>query len=287
MGCVPRMESSAEHDRQRPSEPAAVVTAVGYTPKDLFSTIVGCVLRFTLRKRRLSVRRHLNVLRDRMLVDDIARSEKIVFRFHALYYRQLILKRYTHMVNTPLVPMVPRRGGLLLLTVHKGPWDSAARWLVSHSGQSEIYVVAKPQRFAVVSRWVERRRLAVAVREVWHSDRNEVARICQELLQDGRVVVIFADRDYWNGEPNSILFGRTTSLPLELLSQILHKSVPTVLAGSARFVGKGKCEGLTWVLPKIMVDSHGDLRDPTILTRSLEQMIETDPLQWHMFSKRW
>lgn len=254
-----------------------------YMPDDRYSKAVGALLRGFISQRRKSVKDHVQALSP-IIPDFNSRrdAEAAAFRFHALYYRQFFGMRPTTVVDPPSMTDMKAGRGVLFLTAHVGPWDSAARWLLETTGRPRLYVVAKEQPMRAVTKLVRHKRQAFGVYDVWASDPGGVAEECRRLLLANELVVIFADRNYWENRTNATLFGQPTSLPIGLIKQVCDTPDVVQLAGVTVWQSKDTCRA--WRLEQ----SEFPMVDGTVDVPGLvESLVRFAPMQWHMFSRRW
>lgn len=258
--------------------------AVAFKPKSRTARAAGLLLSLIPARRR-SVREHLAVLRRSTVVEQ-SPSLSDCFRFHALYYWQL----WRAGVGIDLRPdaatekCVLQRSehGRLILTVHVGPWDAAAKWLIDNGACKRLYVVGRPQRMRFIDSWLARRRSVVGAHVVWSEDRKQVGRRCAGLLEAGETVVLFIDRDYWIATPaNALLFDAPTRLADELASEILPFAGEVVFTVS---YFTGSADGVLASVPVCIPD---DVGLGSLLRTLTEDAVRVAPAQWHMFSRRW
>lgn len=213
-----------------------------YLPTDTYSTVVGSLLQRLLRSRRRAVATHLGILGDTVGRLSRQEAETAAFRFHALYYRQFFLGRGgTRMLTSPSMTAARPGKGVLFLTAHIGPWDSAAKWILRATCRDRLFVVAKEQPLPFLTGAVRRIRQRFGAYDIWDQDPRQVAHECKRRLRDGELVVIFVDRDYWHSGSTAELFGEPTTLPIDLARSVAETHGVVVMAGAAKWASATTC----------------------------------------------
>lgn len=260
-------------------------TAVREPPGSLATSLLGLFIWAVYPGMRRRLTDHMKALERASVVKPGLKRVATAWRLHGLWLAQLLLRDVV-IDDAEAAAMFSRLPqGLLVLTIHQGPWDVAGAWLASFAPGSGVYVVAKPQRLRVVDRWVRARRREVGAQNVWERTPTLTGQRCAALLRAGETVVIFIDRDYWSSESNCALFGKRTRLPVEVVQPALQ-AASSVIAGAAIFTGRHTAAIYYEPAspPSDPSDSSGVLYWITELT---EKMVKRSPLQWHMFSDRW
>lgn len=242
--------------------------------RSLFSTLAGFVLQTTLPNRRRQARTHTSHLQNIGLLNGQPNTIlRLCFRFHGRYYFQLAFPERCRATG---VEELDDPRGALILTAHVGPWDSAGRYLAARF----------PERLGVIVRYVRpmwvncrlnalRRSFGLQLfyRDVTDTDE------CREFINQGNILVVFADRDYSASGPPVTLFGMRTTVD-RLFADLVREVSPDRIFIAATSYGPNDAT--------VRLERFTQTPDSAqAVAEAAERVIRCAPNQWHMFSPHW
>jgi KDO2-lipid IV(A) lauroyltransferase len=225
----------------------------------------------------------------------VRRAAAMAFRCQALNYVDLLrLNRLTareldasvvHGDLTPLYAAMSQGKGAVILAAHVGNVDFVGQWLALHGFTvHSVMERLQPERLFNL---VTAQRSAVGLQ--MHVAEPSVIGTLTEVLREGGVVALVADRDLGGrGEPVEF-FGRTTRLPVGPALLSLRTGAPLVPAYGLRLPDNRM---YVTVRPPLTLarsrDLRADLREGLKkVARSLEECISVAPEQWIVFEPLW
>jgi len=253
--------------------------------------IGGLWHRFGADHRRARVRSHLTRIRPEASSQELDRLTRAAyvsyvrywvdaFRVHRMDVEE-VAARVT-LDNTQAVDRTLDDGGAILATQHLGSWDVGALWSI-WGGWPMTVVAEVVEPRALFDRFVRLRQQAGAgviplVRGGDMIDRLE------ELVNDGGLATLLADRDLTGRGPVVSFFGEPCRLP----------AGPAVLArrtGRPVSVASFVCDGPDWL--GVCQGEPLDLSNLSVaagtqrLAWRMEELIRRFPEQWHVFVRQW
>ncbi len=268
---------------RRLPEPVAFGLAVAGAP----------VFRLAAGAQRLQLRRNLR----RVLPDaDEAELDRLVvagFRSYARYFVEAfraaditpaqVEARTTTDGFAHLDAALERGRGVVVLLAHHGSWDMAARWAESHGGYHLAVVAEIVKPPALFEKFVALRE-AVGLEVVPLRRGDDVKERLAEVLAANHLVGLLSDRDLTGKGPIVDLFGAATRVPrgpIELVRRTGAALVPITML---------QRPGRRWhlqALPEIDVASGTMEEAGAALAGGIEDLVRTDPAQWHALSPVW
>jgi phosphatidylinositol dimannoside acyltransferase len=175
-----------------------------------------------------------------------------------------------------------RGRGVVVLLAHHGSWDVAARWAECQG--YHLAVVAEVVRPRALFEKFVRLREAIGLEVVPLRRGDDVKGRLAEVLAANHLVGLLSDRDLTAKGPIVELFGepsRVPAGPVQLARRTRAALVPVaVLQRPDR-----RCHFRA--LPEIDVHSGTEEEAYAAMARGLEDIICTDPVQWHALSPVW
>jgi phosphatidylinositol dimannoside acyltransferase len=172
--------------------------------------------------------------------------------------------------------------GAIVLLAHHGSWDTAARW--GETTGYHLAVVAEVVRPRVLFAKFVRLREAIGLEVVPLRRGDDMRGRLSEVLAANHMVGLLSDRDLSGTAPVVSFFGEDARIPPGPVILSRRTGAPIVPITMLQRPGR------TWhvqALPALDV-SGGDLTAGCqVLARALEDLIRTDPAQWHAFSPVW
>jgi phosphatidylinositol dimannoside acyltransferase len=172
--------------------------------------------------------------------------------------------------------------GAIVLLAHHGSWDMAARW-----GESQGYhlaVVAEMVRPRKLFEKFVRLREEIGLEVVPLRRGDDLAGRLTEVLADNHIVGLLSDRDLTGRAPVVDFFGEPARIPYGPVVLSRRSGAPIVPVTMIQRPGR------RWhieVFPEVDV-SHGTVEDGCqAVARALEDLIRTEPTQWHALSQVW
>lgn len=176
--------------------------------------------------------------------------------------------------------------GVIAAIPHLGSWEAGARWLAEIQGVRVVAAVEKLEPPELYEWFVEYRTKELGI-EVVPVDGNASGQLAGALAS-GSMLTLLCDRDVSGDGVEVEFFGETTTLPGGPALLALRTGCPLVpLAVYQR--GRGH-HGV--LLEPIRVERQGRLRDDVQrvtqdLAYALEELIRTEPTQWHVLQPNW
>lgn len=250
------------------------------------------IMRALARRQRPQLRANLRRVAPEASVAEVDGMVAEGFRSYARYFVEAfraadlspaaVHERTTTEGFEHLDAALERGRGVVVLLAHHGSWDVAARWAESHG--YHLAVVAEVVRPRALFEKFVRLREAVGLEVVPLRRGDDVKPRLAEVLAANHLVGLLSDRDLTGKGPIVELFGEPSRVP----------PGPVLLARrtGAALVPITMCQrpGRRWhlrVLPEIDV-TRGELADGArAMTGGLEDLIRTDPAQWHALSPVW
>jgi lauroyl/myristoyl acyltransferase len=172
--------------------------------------------------------------------------------------------------------------GAIVLLAHHGSWDVAAQWGETHG--YHLAVVAEVLRPRSLFRRFVKLRESVGLEVVPLRRGGAMVGRLAEVLAANHMVGLLAERDLTGKGPVVDFFGEPTRLPPGPVVLSQRTGVPIV---PAVLLQK---PGLRWhfeILDPFSVDGMTVAEGCARLARALEEIIRTDPAQWHAFQPVW
>ena len=251
----------------------------------------GAVARWNRRKRDV-VRRNLARVVDR----DLEAFVDEAFRSYARYWMETlripkpgleeIRKRTTMEGMDGLATLLDAGRGVLFVSPHTGSLDVAGAWLASH-GWRVIAVAEELEPPALFELFAKLRR-SVGI-DVHPAGTGASARALLTGLRTGAAVGLVADRDITGTGIDVEFCGEKTKLPVGPAVLALRTGAP-IAVGTLYQRPWGRWHGV--VLEPIEVEpGRADPERVRELTeriaRNMEELIEREPGQWHLFQPNW
>lgn len=248
------------------------------------------------RKRRIIKKNMRRALGPQASNRAVARTARSSCRYYAEYWidimwlptrsREYILERFSTIDAEPLVEVVKKGKGVIVVLPHFGSWEAGAVYLSSLGSFAAVAEVLKPPELFDL---FVRLRAGVGIEIFPYDSREETRDRMVQALKSGKILALLCDRDLKGTGVEVEFFGERTTLPPGPAVLALKSGSPIVCVnvknvGNTAWVGRAT--------EPIHVAESGD-RDNVIsetmqlIASRLEDLIRDDPAQWHMFMPAW
>ncbi len=248
------------------------------------------------RKRKIVKKNMRRVLGAGASKRDVAKTARSSCRYYAEYWidilwlptrsREYILERFSKINEEPLVEVVKKGKGVIVVLPHFGSWEAGAVYLSSLGSFAAVAEVLKPPE---LFKLFVRLRAGVGIEIFPYDSKEETRERMVQALKSGKILALLCDRDLKGTGVEVVFFGERTTFPPGPAVLALKSGSPIVCVnvrntGNAAWVGRAT--------EPIYVTESGD-RDNIIketmqlIASRLEDLIRDDPAQWHMFMPAW
>jgi phosphatidylinositol dimannoside acyltransferase len=258
----------------------------------VIAAVVAPIMRVVARAQRPQLRRNLERVLPGASAAEHDRLVKAGFRSYARYFieafraadlaEDVVHERTTTEGFEHLDAALERGRGVVVLLAHHGSWDVAARWAESHGYHLAVVAeVVKPR--ALFEKFV-RLREGVGLEVVPLRRGDDVKGRLVEVLKANHLVGLLSDRDLTAKGPIVELFGepsRVPAGPVQLARRAGAALVPITM------IQRPDRRWHLRAFPELDVHTVSEEQAHAAMARGLEQIILTEPAQWHALSPVW
>ena len=253
------------------------------------ATLLADVFRRLNRESRERVRGNLGRI---VPPDELDRAVKRAFRSYARYWVEAFRAadldpadldaRTTTNGFEHLDKALEQGQGAIVLLAHHGSWDMAARWGESHGYHLAVVTeVVRPRK--LFEKFV-RLREEIGLEVVPLRRGDDLAGRLTEVLADNHIVGLLSDRDLTGRAPIVEFFGEPARVPYGAVVLSRRTGAPIV---PVTMIQRPRRRWHVEVLPAVDL-GEGQLREGVqALAHALEDLIRTEPTQWHALSAVW
>ena len=226
---------------------------------------------------------------------EVARTARAACRFYADYWldliwlptvkREWVLERFGKDGEVPLERAVNEGKGVIIVLPHYGSWEAGAVYLSSLGRFAAVAEILKPPELFDL---FVKLRAGVGITIFPYDNKPETRDRMVEELKSGLILALLSDRDLKGTGVEVEFFRERTTLPPGPAVMALRSGSPIVCVKVRNVKG-------AWVghaAEPIYVDDGGEREEAVSevtqeIARRLEDLIRTDPSQWHMFMPGW
>lgn len=256
------------------------------------AAVVAVPFRLLAGTQRRQVRRNLARVCPEASESELDRLVADAFRSYSRYYVEsfraadlttdAVDERTTTEGFEHLDGVLEHGRGAIVLLAHHGSWDVAARW--AESNAYHLAVVAEVVRPRALFKKFVRLRESVGLEVVPLRRGDDLAGRLSTVLEANHLVGLLSDRDLTGRGPIVSLFGEPSRVPhgpVVLSRRTGAGVVPITMA---------QRPGRRWhlkALPPLDV-SQGTVEEACqVVAHGIEDIVRSDPAQWHAFSPVW
>jgi phosphatidylinositol dimannoside acyltransferase len=172
--------------------------------------------------------------------------------------------------------------GAIVLLAHHGSWDMAARWGESHGYHLAVVTeVVRPRK--LFEKFVRlREQIGLEVVPLRRGD--DLAGRLLEVLAANHIVGLLSDRDLTGRAPVAEFFGEPARIPYGPVILSRRSGAPIV---PVTMIQRPRRRWHVEVLPAIELPDDSIREGVQAIARALEDLIRTEPTQWHALSPVW
>ncbi|HWH31800.1 MAG TPA: phosphatidylinositol mannoside acyltransferase [Egibacteraceae bacterium] len=270
----------------------AVWEAARRLPESWAHALAQAAARWMLRRRGPAQERLRRNLARVVPADELDDTVAEAFRSYARYWVEAfraadlsahdVDRRTTSTGFDKLDAVLEQGRGAIVLLAHHGSWDVAAQWGETHG--YHLAVVAELLRPRAVFRRFVRLREAIGLEVVPLRRGDDMVGRLTEVLAANHMVGLLSERDLTGKGPVVDFFGEPARVPPGPVVLSQRTGVPIVPAVLLQR------PGLRWhfeILDPFDVEGMTVAEGCQRLAHALEDIIRTDPAQWHAFQPVW
>ncbi|MDD5748371.1 MAG: phosphatidylinositol mannoside acyltransferase [Actinomycetota bacterium] len=247
------------------------------------------------RKRVLVMKNMRRALGSGFTEREVRKTARRAALFYADYWidfyrvgkmnKERVLERF-ELKNEEILEEVASRGnGILIVLPHYGSWEAGAVYLTTLGNFAAVAEVIKPMELFEL---FVKQREKFGIRIYPYDHNAETREKIVEALKDGQILALLCDRDLKGTGVEVEFFGEKTTLPP-------GPAVFSMKSGAPIFCVNVRNKKDGWVgriTEPIYANPDAPREKETkrimqMVAERLEELIQEDPAQWHMFMSAW